>query len=350
MERRRILAIIFIAAILIGIFIYRYANSPMEQYSATFLDVFDTSTTIIGYAEDEENFTKQVKLLKEELERYHKLYDIYKDYDGINNIKTINENAGIAPVEVDSEIIDLLLLAKEMYKTTEGQINVAMGSVLEIWHEYREKGVNNPETAVLPPVEKLEEAALHTDINQVIIDKEASTVYLSDSEMSLDVGSIGKGYAVEKVAEYAKEIGIENILFSVGGNIRAVGSRIDGSSWRLGIQNPDLSSSKEYVKKVQIKDMSLVTSGDYQRYYIVDGKRYCHIIDPDTGMPANEFASVSILTGDSGVADALSTSVFNMSFEDGLKLVNSMEGVEAVWIMHDGTIRYSDNFEEYILE
>ncbi len=344
------ITVFFIAAVIIAVVVVRYVNPPMEQYSATFLDVFHTSSTIVGYAKDEESFTEQVKLLKEELEHYHKLYDIYNDYDGINNIKTINDNAGIAPVKVDGEIIDLLLLAKEMYDTTNGQINVAMGSVLVIWHEYRDAGVNHPESASLPSMEKLEEAALHTDIHQVVIDIEASTVYLTDPAMSLDVGSIGKGYAVEKVAEYAKEIGIENILFSIGGNIRAVGTRIDGSDWRVGIRNPDLDSETEYVKKVQMKDMSLVTSGDYQRYYIVDGTRYCHIIDPDTLMPANEFASVSILTDDSGVADALSTSVFNMPLEDGLTFVNSLEGVEAVWIMHDGTIRYSDNFEDYILE
>lgn len=344
------IAAFIIAAVIIAVVVFRYINPPLEQYSATFLDVFNTSSTIIGYAKDEESFTEQVKLLKEKLEYYHKLYDIYNDYEGINNIKTINDNAGIAPVEVEEEIINLLLLSKEMYEATDGQINVAMGSVLVIWHDYREKGSNDPENASLPPMEKLEEAALHTDINQIIIDKEASTVYLADPEMSIDVGSIGKGYAVERVAEYAKEIGIENILFSVGGNICAVGAREDGTGWRLGIQNPDLDSEEEYVKRVQIQNMSLVTSGDYQRYYIVDGEKYCHIIDGDTLMPAIYFASVSIIAEDSGVADALSTSVFNMPLEEGLTFVNSMEDVEAVWIMHDGTIQYSDHFEDYILE
>lgn len=350
MERVKKIAIVFIAVLLIGVLVYRYVNPPMEQYSATFLDVFHTSTTITGYAKNEEIFTEEAKLLKEKLEYYHKLYDIYHNYDGMNNIKTINDNAGIAPVKVDEEIISLLLLAQEMYETTEGQMNVAMGSVLVIWHEYRDEGISHPENATLPPMEKLEEAALHTDITQMLIDKEASTVYLEDPEMSLDVGSIGKGYAVERVAEYAKELGMENVLFSVGGNIRAVGTRMDGRGWRLGIQNPDLDSEEDYVKKVQIEGLSLVTSGDYQRYYEVDGKRYCHIIDPDTCMPANYFASVSILTDNSGVADALSTSVFNMPLEEGMEFVNSLEGVEAVWIMYDGSLHYSEHFEEYTIQ
>ena len=350
MKRNRIIAAIFIAVLLIGILVYRYVSRPMEQYTATFLDVFHTSTTIIGYAKDEETFTEEVTLLKEKLEYYHKMYDIYHNYDGMNNIKTINDNAGIAPVKVDKEIIGLLLLAKDMYEQTDGQINVAMGSVLRIWHDYRDAGINHPEDAALPPMDKLQEAALYTDIHKMIIDEAASTVYLEDPKMSIDVGSIGKGYAVERVAEYAMEQGMEHILFNVGGNIRAVGTKADGNPWRLGVQNPDTDSDEAYVKKVQLSGESLVTSGDYQRYYIVDGVEYCHIIDPDTLMPANYFASVSIITDDSGVADALSTSVFNMPYEEGLAYVNSLEGVEAIWIMHDGTIQYSDGFERYIIE
>ena len=350
MKYKRIIPAIFIAVLLIGVLVYRYASRPMEQYTATFLDVFHTSSTIIGYAKDEKTFTEDVTRLKEKLEYYHKLYDIYHNYDKINNIKTINDNAGIAPVKVDQEIIRLLLLAKDMYEQTDGQMNVAMGSVLTIWHEYRDDGINHPEDASLPPMDKLQEAALHTDINKMIIDQEASTVYLEDPKMSIDVGSIGKGYAVERVAEYAKELGSEHILFSVGGNICAVGTKPDGSDWRLGVQNPDTDSDAAYVKKVEISDKSMVTSGDYQRYYIVDGVEYCHIIDPDTLMPADDFASVSIIAHDSGVADALSTSVFNMSLEEGLDFVNGLKDVEAVWILHDGTLQYSHGFESYIIE
>ena len=350
MEYIKRIVVVLIAAVIIGVVVYRYVNPPMEQYTATFLDVFNTRTDIMGYAKNEEAFTEQIKLLKDKLEYYHKLYDIYNDYDGMNNIKTINDNAGIEPVKVDEEIINLLLLSKEMYEKTDGQMNVAMGSVLVIWHDYRDEGVNNPDKAKLPPMEDLEAAALHTDINQIIIDKEAKTVYIADPEMSIDVGSIGKGYAVERVAEYAREIGMENVLFSVGGNICAVGTRMDGGKWRLGIQNPDLDSEENYVKRVQMQDLSLVTSGNYQRYYEVDGKRYCHIIDSDTLMPAEYFASVSIMAKDSGVADALSTSVFNMSLEEGLAFVNGLEDVEAIWIMHDGTVQYSDHFKDYILE
>ncbi|MBO5070949.1 MAG: FAD:protein FMN transferase [Roseburia sp.] len=356
MKKSRIAAALLVAALLIGFLIYRQAgngqnsDAGLTRYTASFLDVFDTQTEIVGYGTSEETFTEQVKLLKDKLTFYNNLYDIYHDYEGINNIKTINDNAGIAPVVVDKEIIELLQYSKDMYEFTEGQLNIAMGSVLTIWHDYREEGINNPEKAKLPDMAELQTAAAHTDISQLIIDQEASTVYLADPEMSLDVGGIGKGYAVQRVAEYAKELGVESILLSVGGNVAAVGEKPDGSQWKLGIQNPDLESDEEYSRKVQVKDESVVTSGNYQRYYVVDGVRYCHIVDPDTLMPADYFASVSIITADSGEADALSTAVYNMPFAEGLAYVNGLDGVEAMWIFEDGSVEYSAHFEEYVAE
>lgn len=342
--------VFFVILILAVLFQQKQEQSNLSRYTATFLDVFDTRTDVVGYSTSEEEFVEQVSLLKEKLEYYHKLYDIYNDYEGINNIKTINDNAGIAPVVVSEDIINLLLFSKDMYTLTNGQMNIAMGSVLEIWHEYRDAGINNPESAALPSMEELQAASVYCDINQIVIDESASTVYLPDANMSIDVGSIGKGYAVQRVAEYAKEIGMESALLSVGGNVCAVGSKLDGSDWRVGIQNPDTTSEEAYVGKVDVSDACVVTSGNYQRYYMVDGVRYCHIIDEDTLMPADYYASVSIIAQDSGMADALSTSVFNMPFEEGLKLVNSLAGVEAMWIMNDGSIQYSRGYELYAVE
>ncbi len=342
-----IVAIIIVAA-LIG-FNYNH-DKGKTLFTASFLDVFDTKTDIVGYSDSKQEFSQQVEKIKEKLVYYNNLYDIYNDYDNINNIKTINDNAGIKPVKVDTQIINLLKYCKDIYQKTDKQVNVAMGSVLSIWHDYREEGSENPDNAKLPPMEELMEASKHTNIDDIIIDEANSTVYLKDPEMSLDVGSIGKGYAVQRVVEYAKEIGITDMLISVGGNVCAIGQKDDGSKWRLGIQNPDLESEETYSKKVEIKDACIVTSGDYQRYYTVDNVKYCHIIDPDTLMPANYFSSVSIITKDSGLADALSTSVYNMPFEEGLEFINNFDGVEAMWIFEDGSIKYSDNFEQYVVE
>ena len=239
----------------------------------------------------------------------------------------------------------MLKLGLDMYQKTDGKINIAYGSVLSLWHEYRERGLADPEHAKLPPEDLLDERRQHTDISGLIINEEASTVFLEDGEMSLDVGSIGKGYAVQRLAEYAQEAGMDHLLFSVGGNVCAVGSKPDGTPWRVGIENPDLESDKSYVGTAELSGTSIVTSGDYRRFYVVDGKRYCHIIDPDTGMPPENFPLVSVLTEDSGLADAWSTALFNMEFQKGLALVESVPEVEALWIMEDGEIRCSGGFE-----
>lgn len=345
---KRICALLF--AMLFAVTAAGCKKEPeLERFDAQFLDLFDTVTSIVGYAENKEQFTKYAQEFYDELLVYHQLYDIYHDYDGVNNIKTINDNAGIQPVKVDKKIIDMLEEAVEMNEKTKGRMNVAMGSVLSIWHDYRTEGIDSPETAELPPADALKAAAEHMDISQVEIDKGASTVYLPDSEMSLDVGSIAKGYATEMVCRSMEEKGLKNALVSVGGNVRAIGAKADGSMWKVGIQNPDLNSDTKYLHTVGLKDMSLVTSGTYQRYYTVDGVQYHHIINPDTLMPWNKYASVSILCPDSGLADCLSTALFNMEMEEGAALIESMEGVEAMWIYPDGTKTYTTGFEEMIL-
>jgi thiamine biosynthesis lipoprotein len=320
-----------------------------HRYQAQFLELFDTVTTVIGYAKDEDTFTEYVQMIHDTLEEYHELYDIYNDYEGINNIKTINDNAGIAPVKVDRKIIDLLKLSKYAYDLSSGKKNIAFGAVLSVWHDYREAGIEDPDNAKLPPMELLKEKAGHTDINKMIINEEASTVYLEDPEMSLDVGSIAKGYATERVARMLEEKGISKILLSVGGNVRAVGGRDEKQKdWNVGIQNPDLESEDQYLMITHFQDLSLVSSGSYERYYTVDGKEYHHIIDPDTLMPSQYFTAVSIITEDSGLADAMTTILFNMPLEDGQKLIESLEGTEALWVMKDGELVYSSGFEQYI--
>ena len=325
-------------------------NKPKERFVISYIDVFDTVTQIVGYADSKEELQEQADILHEKLVYYHKLYDIYHYYPNINNLYIVNREAGTSPVEVAPEIIDLIKFSKELYITTKGKTNIAMGSVLSIWHDYRDDGSKHPETAKLPPMDKLQEAAQHIDINNIIINEETSTISFADSEMSLDVGSIGKGYAVQKVAEYARELGYTNIAISVGGNIAAIDSASDDEAWRFGIQNPFLDEENPLIAKVDISNLCLVTSGDYQRYYVVDGKEYNHIIDPDTLMPADFFKSVTIIINDSGKADALSTALFTMPFEEGLALIDSIEGAEAMWVFEDGTIKYSNNFEQFLAE
>jgi len=325
-------------------------STSLNRYSRSSFDLFDTVAVITGFDTSKEAFDTKTDKLLLLLEEYHQLYDIYHEYDGINNLKTVNDNDGIRPVVVDERILDLLDYCIEMYRVTDGFTNAAMGSVLSIWHEYREAGAENPERAALPSREELEEAAQHVDISGVIIDRTENTVYLSDPKMRLDVGSIAKGYATEKIALAAEEMGWEHLAFSIGGNVRTIGTKGDGTPWTAGIQNPDLSAQDASVCRVALTDLALVTSGSYQRYYMVDGERYHHIIHPDTLYPENRFVSVSIVCGDAGMADALSTAVFNMTYEDGKALVDSMAGVEAAWIDAEGAFYYTDGFASMLIE
>ncbi len=321
-----------------------------EKYTYTFLDTFDTVTQVVGYTETEEEFNGYTEKIHERMLELHKLYDKYNDYEGINNIKTINDNAGVKPVKVDKDIIDLILFCKNLYEDVGTQTNIAMGSVLEIWHEYRDEAEFNPSNAKIPPMEDLLAANEHTDLDKVIVDVDNSTVYLNDPLMSLDVGAVAKGYATEVVVQEITEEGFTSGIISAGGNIRAFGKPLDGirDKWGVGIQNPDslIGNSEESVlETVFLTNASVVTSGDYQRFYMVGDKVIHHLIDPKTLMPGDYFRAVSVVTENSGKADFLSTTVFLLPYEEGRALVESLDGVEALWVFKDGTIETTDGMK-----
>ena len=310
-----------------------------KQYTATFLDLFDTVTTILGRAESEEAFREKAQAIHDDLQYYHRLFDIYNDYEGIANLKTVNENAGVQPVKVDKAVIELLLDCKEYYALTGGMVNVAMGNVLKLWHDARTDGIRDPQNAKLPSAEKLQDAALHTDIESIRIDVEASTVYLKDANTRLDVGAIAKGWATQKAAENAPA----GLLISVGGNVCATGPKLqDGTPWVIGIQDPD--DPDKNLHTMYLKKGSVVTSGDYQRTYWVEGKPYHHIIDPQTLMPGTYWRSVSVVCQDSGLADALSTGLFLMDYEQGKALAQKC-GAEVLWVSISGEEFITAGFE-----
>lgn len=317
------------------------AKKEQKQYTATFLELFDTVTTVIGFAGSEEAFSKKAQDVRDKLYEYHVLFDIYDEYESVNNLKTVNKNAGVAPVKVDKKIIDLVLDLKKYYDLTSGRVNAAMGSVLSLWHEARNDGINNPMNAYLPDESALKEAKNHTDFACVMVDTEASTVFLSDPEMSLDVGAVAKGWAAEKVAQTLPE----GLLISVGGNVVATGPKNkDGARWVIGIQNPD---SDEYLHTIYLSKGSVVTSGDYQRGYAVDNRYYHHIIDPDTLYPGTYWRAVTVVCPDSGLADALSTALFLLPLDQGQALLDKCSA-EAVWIDLDGNLHYSPGFQKLI--
>jgi thiamine biosynthesis lipoprotein len=221
-----------------------------QQYTAYSMDCFDTVITVVGYEENREAFDEVANGILSELREYHRLYTIYHRFDDLENLCTINElvDGTHRTVTVDKRIIDMLLYAKQVYGFTDGVVNVAMGSVLSLWHDYRNLGMDDPVNASLPPKEMLEAAALHTDIENLVIDEENCTVTLTDPLMTLDVGAIAKGYATEQVACRLEKEGISGYVLNVGGNVRTIGAKREGTPWTVGLENPDGGDYIEYLE------------------------------------------------------------------------------------------------------
>ena len=312
-------------------------TNELEKHTEKVYEYFDTITTFMAYTKDEEEFEHYVRVLNEELKKYHELYNSYDAFEGVNNFRTINENAGKKPVAVDPKIIELIEYSKEMYDLTGGKINIAMGSLLGLWHDAREISVNNPDEAKIPEESVLKKASSHKDINAIEIDKEKNTVYISDPDVRIDIGAIGKGYATKIIAKRLEEEGLKHGILSVGGDDVLIGDNpaSENSYYKIAIQNPDLEDKENpYSSVVSLRNTSVVTSGDYQRYFMVDGKRYHHIIDPETMYPSTKWRSVSVILDDIAEADTISTYLFILDYEEGLEFAKKV-GAEVLWIDED---------------
>lgn len=315
-------------------------SAPVENKGMAYFEFFDTVTYIYSYAGDSDDiFYDNCSYAADQLDYYHRLFDIYHEYSGINNLCTVNRNAGKDPVKVDRQLIDFLLYAKELCERTDGEMDITMGSVLSIWHEAR-----NSDEVYLPSQEELETASRFMGFEFLEIDERNCTVRLTDPRASLDVGAIGKGYGTEMAARALSEKGASSYVLNVGGNIRIIGTKPDGSSWVTGVRDPKDSNNRLAVR-FEIADTSCVTSGTYERFFTVDGVRYPHIIDRKTLWPARYYESVSIITKDSGLADALSTALFCIPYEQSLRMAESFDDVQVIWIFSDGTVKHTGGIQ-----
>lgn len=302
-----------------------------QKYNFTYVDVFDTYSTLTIYSSNYKDSKTISNDLHTELLKLNKLFDIYNNYNDLNNLKTVNDNAGLQPVKVDKNIIELLKAGKEAYYITEGTVNIAMGSVLEIWHNYRENALNNG-IVKIPSLNELQKANKHTDINSIIIDEKESTVYIKDKYTSIDVGAIAKGYSADFAADYLKNRGVTAALLNLGGNVICINDN-KKENWKIGITSPE--KPDEYTDKIIISNQSAVSSGNYQRYYEYNGKRYHHIIDSSTLYPSVSNKGVTVVSDSSLKGDIFSTALFILPYEDGAKLADK-NNIQAIWITSDG--------------
>ncbi len=319
-----------------------------EPKSYEFFGYFDTVSSLKLYESDEDKLDEVKNKFEALLSDYDKLLDIYESHGDLTNLYDINLNAGKEPLTVDERLFDALEFGKQMHTLTDGACNIALGSAISLWHEAREQASKNPDVAYIPSESDISDALLHKDINSLVLDRASLSVGITDPKLSLDLGAVAKGYVAQKAADLLSSLGYDSFLINLGGNVLAFGEKADGSCWRATVENPFDDGREGYTEIITLCNQTLVTSGSYQRFYTVDGKKYSHIISDADGMPPEHFVSVSLLapSESSGLADALSTALFCMELDAGKELISTLDGVDAIWITADGSVISSVELED----
>ena len=269
-----------------------------------------------------------------EIERIDKLMS-FQSAD--NQLSRINQAAGRKRVGIDIELFRFILRAKSYSKLTKGAFDISIGPLVKLWgfdtEQYRLPGEDEIKTH-LPLV----------DYRHVIVLGMPPALFLNQAGMSIDMGGIAKGYAVDRVISILERYGIASAMVNAGGDIRAYGSKPDGDLWKIGIQHP--RDKKRILTSLQIDRQAVVTSGDYERFFIEQEVRYHHILDPATGQPARGCQSVTLVAKEAIAADALATGVFVLGPEEGMKLVESMKDTEAMIVDAEGNISVSSGLKD----
>jgi thiamine biosynthesis lipoprotein len=223
-------------------------------------------------------------------------------------------------------------MAQQISRLSEGRFDVSIAPAVALWNF-------TDDTAAIPEEETLKAAIAFTDYTKISIDGNNVTV---PANMSIDLGAIAKGYIADMVADFLKDKGVQSALLNFGGNVVVIGQKPDGAPYNVGVQDPDKTRNSS-LGVVQVRDLSVVTSGIYERGFDLNGVRYHHILDTDTGMPVqNDLASVTIITNRSHLADALSTACFALGYEKALTLLQQFEDTEAIFINRDRTIQRTE--------
>lgn len=325
-------------------------KESLQKYDFTSTSLgFDTVIMFSAYAESEKQFNEYKQIVIDEFTYYDQLFDKYDTHKDVANIKTINDAAGDHAVTVEQPIMDVLTLAKEFDEASNHQFSITLGSVLNLWHDAREQSLDDPNKAYIPSKQDLQEANKHTGWQHIEIDEKNRKVFITDKETQLDVGAVAKGYAVEEVAKKLEQAGLKHGLINGGGNVRLIGSKPNDEAWSVGLQIPNVQTMQtNSLLSIQIaSSCSFVTSGDYQRYYTYNDERMHHIIDPSTLYPSKHARSVTVITKDSALADLLSTTLFTMSYDDGVDFIKRVQeqkqiSIEAIWVYDEGKAETSN--------
>ena len=265
-----------------------------------------------------------------------RIENLISDWIPTSQISKVNQNAGIAPVQVDKEVFDLVERAVKISKLTSGAFDISYASMDRIWKfDGSMKEMPSPE-AIKKSVEKV-------GYQNIILNSETSTIFLKNKGMKLGLGGIGQGYIADKIKALLQVKGCNSGLVNVSGDINTWGKQPDGKSWTVGIVNP-MNKNKVFAT-FPLDDSAVETSGSYEKYVTFNGKRYSHIIDPRTGYPASGIVSVSVFSKQTEIADALATGIFVMGVEVGLDLINQLNGIGCIIVDDKGTVHVSKNID-----
>ncbi|CAH2214375.1 FAD:protein FMN transferase [Tepidibacter aestuarii] len=327
--------ILFILSISLILGITGCSNKEIEPVSR---ETFALGT-IIDFKVYDKDQDKANKVIDESIKRIKDIEQKMSANIEDSEITTVNKNAGKQSIKVSDETMYVAKKAFEYSDITNGRFDLTVYPLVNIW------GIGT-EHAKVPSQSEIEDAISIIDYKDVVFDEAQKTIYLKRQNQGIDLGAIAKGYVGDEIKKIFIENDIKSAFVNLGGNVMAYQSKIDGSKWRIGIQNP-LEPRGEYLGIASVEDKSIVTSGNYERYFEEDGKRYHHIIDATIGYPADTgVISTSIIT-ESGIdADALSTSVYLMGLEEGVKLIESLDGVEAIFVTKDKEVYTTSGLKE----
>jgi thiamine biosynthesis lipoprotein len=285
--------------------------------------------TLIG--NDEEAANKAALQAFQEIKRIEALMSPWLDS---SDVTRINRSAGVEWVHVSQETAEVIKRAKEISELSEGGFDITVGPLTKVWRKAREKKIP-------PSAEEVKEKLDLVNFKNIKIDQEGK-VFLKKKGMAADLGGIAKGYGVDRAFNVLRSLGYKNLIVNAGGDLRAGGSK-NNQPWSIGIQNP--RKSQNILTRISVSDMAVATSGDYEKFFIYQGKRYHHIFNPRDGFPPDGCQSVTILTKDCITADGLATAVFVLGPEKGYDLCQKLKGVECLIVDKEGKVILSPNLK-----
>ena len=269
-----------------------------------------------------------------EIERIEALISSWK---ANSQTSLINKNAGLQPVKVSKELYDLIERSKKVSAITQGAFDISFGSIDDRLWRFDGSMTEFPDSATA------RQAVCNINYQNILLNSQDTTVFLKEKGMKIGFGAIGKGYAAEQAKALLQSRGVNAAVINAGGDLTAWGQQADGSPWTVGIANPNANDLP--FSWLEIRDKAVVTSGNYEKYVMIDGKRYSHIIDPRTGYPAQGLKSVTVICSNAELADALATAIFILGKEVGLDLINQLKGIECIIIDDDDQIHQSENIK-----